>query len=570
MIHRYPLAYNPILEYWELIESGKETVSHKVRVFYEYQAKRILQPDPAAEFVYSPRRALHAIEFIEGYCRHSKGSAGGKPFLMEVWQRAFTACIFGWIDDSGFRQYQEALMIVGKKNGKSTLAAGIGLYMMVADGEPGAEVYAVATKRDQAKIIWNEASRMVKKSGYLHYTRENQRGVIRTKVGELTADYNDSVFKPLGRDSDTQDGLNVHCALLDEIHAWPPSLRDLYTIVTDGVTARDQPLILETTTAGVVREAIYDEQYDRAEKKINALEEGREVDVHFMPVVYELDDKDTWKDPEHWKEANPGLGTIKKKKQLADKVARAIANPKAVRNLLTKEFNIPETGSESWLSFSELNNQETFDIAAMRPRYGIGGTDLSSTTDLTAAVVIFRVPEDQTVYVLSMFWIPEDLVDKRTKEDQIPYDVWIKQGFMRTCAGNHVDDSDVVEWFREVQEDLDCYLFGVGYDAWSAQRWVKDMTEQFGEIMTPVPQTMKSLSAPMQQLGADLTSKLVNYDNNPVLKWCLANTGIIKDKNGNQKPVKTSNPRKRIDGLAALLDAYVVYQDHMSDYLSVI
>lgn len=570
MIHRYPLTYNPILEYWELIESGKETVSHKVRVFYEYQANRILQPDPTAEFVYSPKRALHAVEFVEGYCRHSKGSAGGKPFLMEVWQRAFVACIFGWIDDSGFRQYQEALMIVGKKNGKSTLAAGIGLYMMVADGEPGAEVYAVATKRDQAKIIWNEASRMVKKSGYLHYTRENQRGVIRTKVGELTADYNDSVFKPLGRDSDTQDGLNVHCALLDEIHAWPPSLRDLYTIVTDGVTARDQPLILETTTAGVVREAIYDEQYDRAEKKINAMEEGREIDAHFMPVVYELDDKGTWKDPEHWKEANPGLGTIKKKKQLADKVARAIANPKAVRNLLTKEFNIPETGSESWLSFSELNNQETFDIAAMRPRYGIGGTDLSSTTDLTAAVVIFRVQEDQNVYVLAMFWIPEDLVEKRTKEDQIPYDVWIKQGFMRTCAGNHVDDSDVVDWFREVQEDMDCYLYAVGYDAWSAQRWVKDMTEQFGEIMTPVPQTMKSLSAPMQQLGADLTSKLVNYNNNPVLKWCLANTGILKDKNGNQKPVKTSNPRKRIDGLAALLDAYVVYQDHMSDYLSMI
>ena len=141
---------------------------------------------------------------------------------------------------------------------------------------------------------------------------------------------------------------------------------------------------------------------------------------------------------------------------------------------------------------------------------------------------------------------------------------------MRTCAGNHVDDSDVVDWFREVQEDMDCYLYAVGYDAWSAQRWVKDMTEQFGEIMTPVPQTMKSLSAPMQQLGADLTSKLVNYNNNPVLKWCLANTGILKDKNGNQKPVKTSNPRKRIDGLAALLDAYVVYQDHMSDYLSVI
>lgn len=560
----------PICEYYAAIESGQIKTSHKVEIFYKYQANRILHPDPAAEFLYSPRRADHAITFIEKYCRHSKGSAGGKPFILEPFERAFVACAFGFVDDSGMRQYQEVLLIVAKKNGKSTLAAAIGLYMMVADGEPGAEVYAVATKKDQAKIIWQEASRMVKKSGFLHYTRENQRGVIRTKVAELTSDYNDSVFKPLGRDSDTQDGLNIHCGLLDEIHAWSPAMRSLYTIVADGVTARDQPMILETTTAGTVREGIYDEQYDRAARKINALEEGTEIDVHFMPVVYELNDRNTWKDPEHWPEANPGLGTIKKTKQLADKVKRAEANPKALRNLLTKEFNIPETGSESWLNFSELNNKATFDVGELRPRYGIGGADLSSTTDLTAAVVIFRVIGDPVLYALSMFWIPEELVEKKIEEDKVPYDTWIKDGFMRTCAGNHVDDSDVTAWLKEVRDEHDCYIFRVGYDSWSAQRWVKDMTEEFGDIMTAVPQNMKALSAPMKQLGADLGSKLVNYNDNPVMKWCLANTAIVKDKNGNQKPVKTSNSRKRIDGLAALLDAYVVYQDLMAEYMSMI
>ena len=562
---------NPVVEYSRRIESGEERTSHKAAIMYKYQAERILHPDEGAEFFYSPKRADHAIAFIEHYCRHSKGSAGGKPFILELWQRALVAVMFGFIDDSGLRQYQEALLIVAKKNGKSTLAAAIGLYMMVADGEAGSEVYAVATKKDQAKIIWNEASRMVKKSGALHYTRENQRGVIHTKVAELTADYNDSVFKPLGRDSDTQDGLNIHCGLLDEIHAWSPAMRSMYTIVTDGVTARDQPLILETTTAGTVREGIYDELYDRAERKINALEEGSgEIDERFFPVVYELNSRETWRDPEHWKEANPGLGTIKKRKQLADKVKRAEANPKAVRNLLTKEFNIPETGSESWLDFADLDNKATFDVEELRPRYGIGGTDLSSTTDLTAAVVIFRVPGDPILYTLSMFWMPEENVEKREQEDQIPYSLWIKQGYMRTCAGNHVDDSDVTAWFREIQEQNDCYIFRVGFDSWSAQRWVKDMTESFGDIMTPVQQTMKILSAPMQQLAADLSSKLVNYNNNPVMKWCLANTGVVKDKNGNQKPVKTTNTRKRIDGTAALLDAFVVYQDYMAEYMSLI
>ena len=188
------------------------------------------------------------------YCRHSKGKAGGKPFILELWQKALVAAMFGFVHViDGTRKYREVLLVVARKNGKSTLSAAIGLYLMVADGEPGAEIYAVATKKDQAKIIWQEARRMVCKSPVLHWTRKTPNGKIKPLVAEMVSDFNDSVYKPLGHDSDTQDGLNVHGGLLDEIHAWAPPMRALYDVIVDGVTAREQPMIFETTTAGTVR-----------------------------------------------------------------------------------------------------------------------------------------------------------------------------------------------------------------------------------------------------------------------------------------------------------------------------
>ena len=250
---------------------------------------------------------------------------------------------------------------------------------------------------------------------------------------------------------------------------------------------------------------------------------------------------------------------------------KAIANPKLVKNLLCKDFNIPETIGEAWLTFEQLNNTATFDVRQLRPRYGIGGADFSSTTDLTAAVVIFMVPGDPHIYVLCMFWLPEELLERRVREDRIPYDLWKEQGYLRTCEGNKVRQKDVTEWFLEVQNELDCYIYCGGYDAWSASYWVDEMQDTFGKgVFVPVQQTMKTLSLPMKQLGADFDSKLIIYNNNPVLKWCLANTGIVEDKNGNIKPNKTSKARKRIDGLAALLDAFVVFQDRQDDYKTMI
>lgn len=562
----YAASYNPIREYWKWIETNKESgkwvVSQKVYKVYKHIIKFLDDPDSVWE--YDSSKANHALEFIENYCKHSKGKLGGKPFIMELWQKALVAAAFGIVHKiDRNRKYREVLLIVARKNGKSTLASAIGLYMQVADGEPGAEVYACATKKDQAKIIWLEAKRMVKKSSILLKR-------IKPLVSELIADFNDSFFRPLGRDSDSLDGLNVHCALLDEIHAWTDD--NLYDVIVDGTTAREEPLIFITTTAGTVREHTYDIKYDEAERVINGFEdENGYHDEHFLPVIYELDNRKEWTEESCWIKANPGLGTIKKLDQLVNKVKKAIANSRLVKNLLCKDFNIPETTSESWLTFEQANNTAMFNLEKLKPRYGIGSTDLSSTTDLTAAKVIFMVPNDEHIYVMQMYWIPEDLVERRVREDKIPYDIWIDQGYIRTCPGNKNHPKYVTEWFLEIQNNYDIYLPWFGYDAWSAEYWVEEMKQNFGkESMIPVRQGKQTLSSPMKTLGADLEKKLVVYNNNPIDKWCLCNTAFDGDKNDNIQPIKTSNPRKRIDGMAALLDAYVILQDKLNDYMTMI
>lgn len=558
---KYPLAYNPILEYWEEIEKGNINVGDKIRRTYKKVVKDIKYP---GEYFYSPKRGNHILEFAENFCRHSKGKCGGKRVKLELWEKAHLATVFGFIDIEGNRKYRESILIVGKKNGKSLLASIVGLYMLTADGEMGPEVYAVATKKDQSKIIWLESKRMVRKSPAL-----SKR--VRSLVAELDTDFNDGVFKPLASDSDTLDGLNIHCVLMDEIHQWKQG-KALYDIMADGVSAREQPLVYITSTAGTIREDIYDQKYDEAEMVINGYDDPEGYkDEHLIAFIYEIDNRKEWTDESCWEKANPGLGTIKNKQTLKDKVEKAKKNPLLVKNLLCKEFNIRETSSEAWLTFEQANNTETFSVEDLKPRYGVGGVDLSSTTDLTAAKVLFKIPESEKIYVLSMYWMPEDLVEKRITEDKIPYDIWIEKGYVRTCKGNKISYKDVKAWFVEIQEKYDIYINMIGYDSWSAAYFVEDMQEYFGKAaMIPIIQGKKTLSQPMKNLGADLENNLIVYNNNPVDKWCLCNTAVDIDRNDNIQPIKTSKPRRRIDGTAALLDAYVVLQNNYNEYMSLI
>lgn len=552
---------NPILLYWEQIQSGEVVVGEKIRTVYSMLVRQL--DDEQSEWEYSQERAEHAITFIERYCKHSKGKLGGKPFILELWQRAMVSAVFGFIHKiDGTRKYREFILIVARKNGKSALGSAIALYMLMADGEAGAEIVSVATKKDQAKIIWSEAKRMVKKSPVL-----SKRA--KTLVSEIVTEYNDGSFKPLSSDSNTLDGLNVHCSLIDELHAIED--KNLYDVIIDGMTAREQPLSIITTTAGTVREGIFDIKYDECEMILKGYEDGSYVDERVLPIIYELDKRGEWIDPKMWQKANPALGTIKSMDQLESKVNKAKNNPLLVKNLLTKDFNIRETTSEAWLTFDQLNNQDTFDIRELKPKYGILGVDLSQSVDLTSACVMFRVPDDDTIYCEHMYWLPEDLLEQRTQEDKIPYDIWRDMGLLRTTAGNQIYYKHIIRWVEELQDEYDIYIYKAGYDAWSATYFVEDLKMLLGaDVPQPVYQTMRVLSSPMHKLGAELDVKRVNYNNNPITKWCLSNTAVLQDKNGNIKPVKTSKSRRRIDGLASMLDAYVVYQEHLEDYLVMI
>ena len=558
---KYDLDYNPIRLYYDEIISKKVTVSVKVKRVYQKLVQDL--DDEMSEWEYDPKRANHAIEFVENFCKHSKGKMGGKPFIMELWQRAMTAALFGFVHKiDGVRKYREFILIVARKNGKSAWASAIALYMQMADGEPGPECVSAATKKDQAKIVWSEAKRMVKKSPVL-----SKR--MRCLVAEIVSDFNDGVFKPLSSDSNTLDGLNVHCSVIDELHAIED--KNLYDVIVDGMTAREQPISIITTTAGTVREGIFDIKYDECERIINGYDSGEYVDERVLPIIYELDNRKEWTDPECWAKANPGLGTIKNANQLKAKVEKAKANPLLVKNLLCKDFNIRETSNEAWLTFEQINNPTKYDLTLLKPRYGIGGADLSTTTDLTNATVIFMLPGDSNIYVKQMYWLPEDLLEQRTKEDKIPYDIWCDLGLLRTTPGNKVHYKFVTEWFLEIQNEYDIYLPWIGYDSWSATYWVEEMKNNFGkECMEPVIQGKKTLSGPMKSLGADLSSKKIIYDNHPILKWCLTNTSVEVDKNNNIQPAKGNSSRRRIDGTAGLLNAYVTLERHYDEYMNMI
>ena len=552
---------NYITKYYAAITSGKVIVSDKVRRTFRHLVGKL--KDKKSPYKYDAAAAEYVIGFIEKFCCHSKGKWAGKPVVLELWQKAIIAALFGFKNKkTGLREYRELILLIGRKNGKSLLASALGVYMLVADGEGGPEIYSVATKRDQAKIIWTESVRMIKHSPDLYRH-------AKCLVAKIQTQFNNGTFEPLGSDSMKLDGLNVHAALIDELHAIKD--RNLYDVVVDGMSAREQPMSIITSTAGTVRDNIFDLKYDECRRIIDGYDDPDGYhDETVLPIVYELDDRAEWTDEANWPKANPGLGTIKNKATLAGKVRRAKANPMLVKNLLTKDFDIRETASQAFFTFEELNNEAVFDIRKLKPRYGIGGVDLSQTTDLTCATILFQVQHDPIIYVKQMYWIPEDLFEQRTREDNVPYDLWHQQGYINLSPGNKIDYRLIVQWFREVQDRDDIFLYKVGYDRWSATYFVQDMEAAFGKpIMDPVAQGVQTLSAPMKALKADLTAKKINYGNNPVLKWCMANTSVFEDRNGNIQPCK-SNSRNRIDGFASLLDAYVTYQRVVRDYENII
>ena len=558
-----------IEEYYNWLTKNPDRANHKVLVTYKKLVEDLKTPKEVSFFNkiteenemhtyrFDESRANLPIQFIEHFCKHSKGKWAGKPVKLELWQKALIQAGWGFIDENGLRKYKKILFFVARKNGKSTLDSGLSLYMLTKDGEGGAEVYSVATKREQAKIVWDEAKRMIKKSPAL-------ASRMRCLIGGIYYDATESSMKALASDSNSLDGLNTHFGVADEVHAWKD--KNLLDVIYDSMSAREQPMIFESSTMGTIRGSVFDNEYEYASEIIQGYEGLSETtDETLLPIIYELDKPDEWQDEKKWYKANPGLGTIKNIKDLRDKVNRAKNNPLEITNLLCKDFNIRQNEQDKWLTFDIVNNEQEIPEERIYNPYAVAGVDLSSTTDLTCATLL--VMRGDKKYVKQQYFIAGERLDYKIKDDKIPYDKWEQRGLVTICEGAKVDYSKVTEWFLRMKDEYEIAPLWIGYDPWNSNYWIDEM-RGYGFEMLEIRQGAKTMSNPMKQLEADLIEKKVIYDNNPVLKWCLCNTAVKRDDNDNIRPVKGQKQRARIDGAVSLIIAYCVLSEKMTDYLN--
>lgn len=557
-----------IEQYYKWLLDNPKKANKKILTVYKTLYERINQTQTleyinketgeieTKNYIFDIQKAQRPIIFIERFCKHSKGKWAGKPVILELWQKAMIEAVFGFVDDeNGLRKYKKVVLLVAKKNGKTTIDSGLGLYGLTSDDEGGAEIYSIAKVKEQSKLVWTEACHMVHKSPLL-------KKRLRQTITGIYYDRKESHFIPLASETNSLDGKNPYYVLADEIWAWEDM--GLLDIMEDGMSAREQPLLLETSTMGTVRGKVFDNEYDYCEKILKGYrkEEGGIIDETVLPIIYELDTADEWLDEECWYKANPNLNVSKGLDYLRDKVNKAKNNPLALTNLLCKDFNIRQTSACAWMTYEEINNEETYIDDMFKDCYCIGGCDLSSTLDLTCATLM-GIKNDK-MFVKQMYFIPEANIDKKVIEDKIPYDKWKALGLLRTSEGSKVNYTDVTNWFIEQVEKYELRPLWVGYDSWNAQYWCDEM-KSYGFDMVEVRQGAKTMSEPMKELKALLCDKKINYNNNPILKWNLSNLSIKADDNNNIRPIK-EHLTQRIDGAVSLIDAMVIYYNNKADY----
>ena len=549
---------NWVKEYYKSIESGKEVVSEKVRIVYEREVKWMVDNPKDFPFYFDADTGTRPIKFIEQFCKGSKGAWIGKPLKLELFQKAKIQLVFGWLNkDNHKRRIREVVDFRGRKCGKSTETAAVEWYVMIADGEGGAEVYCTANKLEQSKIIFDEAVNMRAQS-------EALRGVTKKRQSDIYFPATFSFIKALAADSKTMDGLNAHFFSQDEFHE--ARNRKIYDVMKQSQSAREQPLAWLISTNGFIRELFFDEMYEYASNV--AL--WNIQDYGMLPLVYELDKKDEWLDPLCWPKANPGLGQIKSIKTLAEHVERAKRDPSFLPTVLTKDFNLPENSSDTWLSFEEAVNEKVIGIEHLRNAYAIGGCDLSATTDLTCATLVIRKPGDPNFYILQQYFLPQKRIDdeatKNTKE--APYQLWADNGWLTLSEGATVDFRQVTPWFKDMVKQYNIRPLWIGYDAALSGYWKEEMIES-GFELERIRQGPFTWTYPMKQLEGLFKDHKVIYNNNPMLRWCLLNTSkkaLNKDGIESIQPVKASS-NKRIDGMVSLLNAMVSYYGHEEEYM---
>lgn len=504
----------------------------------DYEPSRFMLPTSH----YDQEKADRAVCFIENLC-HTKGVWDGKPFWLLPWQEQIIRDIFGIVDSEGRRQFKTAFVEIGKKNGKSELAAAVALYLLYADGEPSAEVYGAAADRQQASIVYDVARRMVEMSPALE-----RRSKILAATKRIVNYSNAGFYQVLSAEVGTKHGFSVSGLVLDEVHTQPN--RKLYDVLTKGSgDAREQPLYFLITTAGTDRESIC---YELHMKAIDLLA-GRKVDPTFYPVVYGLADDEDWTDERNWYKANPSLGQTIRIESVRDMFREAQDNP-AEENLF-KQLRL-----NMWVSsLTRFIPEQIYDLGnipidmeSLAGRECHAGLDLSSTGDITALVLMFPPRDEDEKYVmLPFFWIPEDTIPIRVRRASVPYDVWRQQGYLMATEGNVIHYGFIEQFINELAEKY--HILDIAVDRWNATMLIQNL-EADGFTMIPFGQGFSSMSPPTKEFYKLLMEGRIIHGGNPVLRWMSGNVVVDTDPAGNIKCTKAKSPEK-IDGIVAAIMA---------------
>lgn len=540
---------NYILIYYQMIKDGRANVGKWTRLLYEY----IINGLEDGLFFYDNKKAHRKIRWIETHTHHVKGKWAPNTIKLEIWQKAALSCMYGIVDENGLRQFREVFWLLGRKNGKSSIAAGVIGDAVYDDDEYGADVYCVAPKVDQADIVYEAFWQSV-------LLDDELKAITKPKKGYKYVPSTNSSIKKIPFSAKRSDGYNPHVTIADELAAWvgDAGLKQ-YSVMRSALGSREQPLIFGITTAGYVNDGIFDDLLKRSTRLLL----GDSKERRLLPIIYMIDDVAKWNDINEVVKANPNIGVSVSYDYILEQIAIAEGSPAAKAEFLCKHCNIKQNSSLAWLPIKAVEDisGEPVDLEKLRGSYCVGGLDLSQTTDLTAAVVV--IEKDGLLYVVARFWLPSEKIQEATERDGVPYNQYIQKGFLYESGDNFVDYQDCYKWFVNLIEEYEIYPLQVGYDRYSAQYLVQDM-KNYGFHMDDVYQG-DNLWGVLQEMEGLIKDRKIHIGNNDLLKMHLLNAAIkMNTERGRGKLVKI-NPTGRIDGCAALTDALCVRQKWYSE-----
>ena len=556
------------LEYVKEIRAGNIVIGNDLRM----QLDNLLEDLESPWYVYDTKDAVWRMRFIEGFCKHTKAPFYGQPFILELWQKAFIEVFYsfkwtaeGYTEYYGeappkdfLRRFKKAILLVSRKNGKSSLCSAIAFTELMV-GPPGSDIVCSSNDDKQARIIFDETGVMRQL-----FDPFGKRGTHKNLQAIFNYNTNSKMFRLSDRTSN-KEGRNIDGAILDESHEMVDNI--IAKSIEQSQSTKDEPWFINITTEGFVNGGYLDNEL----KYARAVLRGDVEDPTLLSFLYTQDsENEIWQDERSWMKSNPSLGHIKKRKYIIDQMNKARHDKGERLFMLTKDFNWKMAIGEAWLLPDELENSATFNIEDLRGAIGLGGVDLSETTDLCAAKLLVMRPGDNTKYVIQKYWIPEARVEAGSKEDKQNYLEWARQGLLEISPGNENDFRLITQWFVRLVKEFNIRPFKIGIDRWQAHYLIKEL-EETGFDCVKLTFNKKTVSNPMKLCEADLKSKLVNYNDNPIDRWCLSNVGLEVDSEGLIFPVKVQGlANKRIDGAVALIICYIMYQWNRTEYLQII